>query len=191
MPKTSVFTIKEAGFLKELIRQKVPFMVVGLSAATLQGAPVVTQDIDLWFKDIEHPGIKKALARVDGIYVPSFGLNPPTFAGDAVKLFDIVLTMHGLKSFDEEMQNSLEIPLGPYRLKVLKLERIIASKQALNRPKDRRVLPVLKDALIALRDLPRQYKATEDKLTRLLDGDERTRPRQQFPHHRAARARIG
>lgn len=159
MPKTSVLTIKEAGFLKELIRQKVPFMVVGLSAATFQGAPVVTQDIDLWFKDIEHPGIQKALARVDGIFVPSFGLNPPTFAGDAVKLFDIVLTMHGLKSFDEEMQNALEYPLGSYRLKILKLERIIVSKQALNRPKDRRVLPVLKDALIALRDLPRQYKS--------------------------------
>lgn len=161
MPKTSVFTVKEAVFLKELSRQKVPFMIVGLSAATLQGAPVVTQDIDLWFKDVEDPGIQKALARVDGIYVPPFGLNPPTFAGDAVKLFDIVLNMHGLKSFDEEMRNTIEISLGSYSLKVLKLERIIASKQALNRPKDRRVLPVLKDALIALRDLPRQYKTSE------------------------------
>jgi hypothetical protein len=30
------------------LKRKAPFMVLGLSAATLQGAPVVTQDVDLW-----------------------------------------------------------------------------------------------------------------------------------------------
>jgi len=39
--------------------------------------------------------------------------------------------------------------LGGVTVKVLPLERIIASKEALNRPKDQRVLPVLKDALVA------------------------------------------
>jgi hypothetical protein len=29
-----------------------------------------------------------------------------------VKLFDIVLTMHGLMSFDEEKKNSFEVALG-------------------------------------------------------------------------------
>jgi hypothetical protein len=61
--KNLIFGDKEATFLRELIRQKVDFMIVGLSAAALQGAPVVTQDVDLWFKDLSDPGIKKALKK--------------------------------------------------------------------------------------------------------------------------------
>ena len=84
MREDLIFTSKEARFLKELVRNKVPFMIVGLSAAALQGAPVVTQDIDLWFKNLNNPGIKKALKQVDGAYVPPLGMNPPAFAGDHV-----------------------------------------------------------------------------------------------------------
>ena len=42
----------EVELLQSLIRHRVRFMVVGLSAAALQGAPVVTQDVDLWFEDL-------------------------------------------------------------------------------------------------------------------------------------------
>ena len=47
MRRSLIFTEKEGRFLKELAKNKVRFMIVGLSAAALQGAPVVTQDIDL------------------------------------------------------------------------------------------------------------------------------------------------
>lgn len=149
MVKNLIFTDKEATFLKELIKNKVPFMVVGLTAATLQGAPVVTQDIDLWFGELQHPGIRKALKKVEGVYVPSFGLNPPAFAGKNLEMFDIVLTMHGLGSFKKEFKNAIEVPLGQFQLKILPLERIIRSKKVLEREKDKLVLPVLQDALIA------------------------------------------
>jgi hypothetical protein len=39
--------------------------VVGWSAAALQGAPVVTQDVDLWFEDLNDPRIGEALRDVD------------------------------------------------------------------------------------------------------------------------------
>jgi hypothetical protein len=45
-------------------------MVVGLSAAALQGAPVVTQDIDLWFENLNDPGLARALAETGAAYVP-------------------------------------------------------------------------------------------------------------------------
>ena len=151
MPENLIFTNKEIGFLRELKRQKVEFMLVGAAAAALQGAPVVTQDIDLWFEDMKDPGIQTALRKSGGIMVPSFGQNPPTFAGDAVKLFDIVLTMHGLMSFDEEKKNSFEVALGTLRVSVLDLGRIIKSKEAVGRPKDLLVLPVLRDTLKTLR----------------------------------------
>ena len=47
MRKPSIFTENEIRFLRELVKNRVPFMIVGLSAAALQGAPVVTQDVDL------------------------------------------------------------------------------------------------------------------------------------------------
>jgi hypothetical protein len=43
-------------------------------------------------------------------WIPGDRPKPPTFAGDAVKLFDIVLTMHGLMSFDEE-RKALSTPI--------------------------------------------------------------------------------
>ena len=43
------FAESEIRLLTALLCARVRFMVVGLSAATMQGAPVVTQDVDLWF----------------------------------------------------------------------------------------------------------------------------------------------
>lgn len=151
MPENLIFSKKEIAFLRELERQNVEFMLVGAAAAALQGASVVTQDIDLWFEDLKDPGIQTALRKSGGIMVPSFGQNPPTFAGDAVKLFDIVLTMHGLESFAEEKKNSFTVRLGSVGVQVLGLDRIIASKEAIRRPKDILVLPVLRDTLKTLR----------------------------------------
>ena len=124
-------------------------MVVGLSAATLQGAPVVTQDIDLWFEHLGEDKISRALREVGAAYVPPSPINPPMLAGAGTELFDIVLRMDGLGTFAQEIKNCVEIPLGRQRLKVLSLERILASKIAANRPKDKLTIPVLQDALLA------------------------------------------
>jgi len=148
--KPSIFTENEIRFLRELVKNRVPFMIVGLSAAALQGAPVVTQDVDLWFKSLTHPGIGKALQKVDAVYVPPMGLNPPMFAGDGVDLFDIVLNMDGLEDFASELKSAVDVALERTRVKVLPLERILVSKQAANREKDQLTIPVLRDALAAI-----------------------------------------
>jgi hypothetical protein len=147
-----IFEEHEAEFLKELVRQRVEYMIVGLSAAALQGAPVVTQDVDLWFRDLSDPGIRKALEKVGGAYVPPAMMNPPMFAGKHVGLFDIVVHMHGLGAFEEERENVIKVPLGRFRIPVLKLERILASKKTTGRHKDRLALKVLEDALAAIRE---------------------------------------
>ena len=137
----------ELRFLRALLRRKVRFMVVGLSAAALQGAPVVTQDVDLWFEDLNDPRISEALREVGAAYVAPSILNPPMFAGGGVELFDIVLTLHGLGTFTEELKHCIEVSVGRQKLKVLGVERILASKRAANRAKDRLVIPVLEDSL--------------------------------------------
>jgi hypothetical protein len=137
----------EFGLLKALVRHKVQFMLVGLSAAALQGAPVVTEDIDLWFEDLSDPKLSKALMSVGAAYVPPFGYNPPMLAGAGSEPFDVVLRMDGLDSFKREIRNAVSLTVGGLRLKVLSLERILASKRAANPPKDKLVIPVLVNSL--------------------------------------------
>jgi len=139
----------EVRFLRALLRRKVRFIVVELSAAALQGAPVVTQDVDLWFEDLSDPRIREALREVDAAYAAPSLQNPPMFIGAGVELFDIVLTMHGVGRFTEELPNCVDVALGRHKLKVLRVDRILASKRAANRAKDRLVIPVLEDALAA------------------------------------------
>ncbi len=139
----------ELRFLRTLLRRKVRLMAVGLSAAALRGSPVVTQDVELWFGDLNDPHIREALHEVGATYVAPSILNPPLFAGGGVELFDIVLTMHGLGTFCEERRNCVEVSLGRYRLKGLRLDRILAGKRAANRAKDRLVIPVLEDTVAA------------------------------------------
>ena len=125
-------------------------MVVGLSAAALQGAPVVTEDIDLWFDDLSNPKLSQALVKVGAAYIPPFGYNPPMLGGVGSEPFDVVIRMNGLGEFADEWKRALEIKVGKLKLKVLPLERILASKQAANRPKDRRVIPVLQNTIRTL-----------------------------------------
>ena len=59
------FSESELRLLRVLLKRKVRFMIVGLSAATLQGAPVVTQDVDLWFENLGEltiPVLRDAMA---------------------------------------------------------------------------------------------------------------------------------
>lgn len=125
MDDFAAFTDGERGLLDALTRRGVPFMVVGLSAAVLQGANTGTRDIDLWFENLTDPRIR-----------------------DADRL-DIVTHMHGLGRFTEELVNTVEVTVDGVPLRVLKLERIIASKRATGRPKDLTAIPALEEALIA------------------------------------------
>ena len=159
MPKNTPFTPKELAFFRALQRRKVDFLVVGLSAATLQGAPVVTQDIDLWFEDLNDPKFRSALKETGGFFVPPFGSHPPQIGGDGLDLFDIVVHLHGLESFRKEYRHSKKVRVGNITLHVLPLERIMKSKRALGRKKDEAVLPVLLDAYRTITGSRRRRKA--------------------------------
>jgi hypothetical protein len=140
----------ELRLLESLLRHKIRFIVVGLSAAALQGAPVVTEDIDLWFDDLSDPKLMQALVKVGAAYIPPFGHNPPMLGGAGSDPFDIAIRMNGLGDFNEEWKLASRIKVGRLWLKVLPLERILVSKQAANRPKDQRIIPVLQNTLRTL-----------------------------------------
>lgn len=145
------FTDKETQFLGALVEEGVEFVIVGLAAAALQGAPAVTQDIDLWFRDLNDPRLHRALRRVGATYIPPAEDHPPLLAGGGSGIFDVVVRMDGLRGFASEARRAIRVRLGGVDVPVLPLDRIIASKRATNRPKDRAILPALEDAWRVLR----------------------------------------
>lgn len=123
-------------------------MIVGVSAASMQGARVATEAVDLWLADIGDPRIGEAARSVGGIWVPGhFGMQPPTLGGKLGDRFDVVLTMSGLRDFESEYAGAKVVEIDGIDVRLLPLDRIIESKRAANRPKDRAALPALEAAL--------------------------------------------
>ena len=75
--------------------------------------------------------------------------------GQGLERIDLVTHCHGLEPFDAEYPQTITVELGNLRLRVLPLERIIASKVAAGRPKDRAALPQLQAALAVQKELTR------------------------------------
>ena len=167
MAELPLFGEREISFLAALRTARVEFLVVGLSAAALQGAPVVTRDVDLWVNDVGDEKFLAVLKRFGAAYVPPVGLNPPMIVGKRIAVFDLVVSVHGLGSFAAEYRRSRTIDVGTTTVRVLPLDRIIASKRAVNRPKDRAVLPVLEDVLRTIKEArPSPYAVLPRKTTR-------------------------
>jgi hypothetical protein len=115
-----------------------------MGAAVLQGVPVVTQDIDFW--------IGRPMSRHDEILVLCQKLKAEIIDDFKILLPDdslINFTYHvdGLRSFAEELKSSKRLKLFNQRVAVLPLDRICASKAAINRPKDRVHLFYLRQAM--------------------------------------------
>jgi predicted nucleotidyltransferase len=142
-------TDAEITFLKELVRRRVKFMVVGMSAAVIQGADLATDDIDLWFQSLADRGLEQAARAAGGVL--AWRARPPVIAGKNLDHIDIVTRCDGLGAFESEYDSAIDTEIFGVQVKVLPLKRIIASKQAANRLKDRAALPALKAAAAALR----------------------------------------
>jgi predicted nucleotidyltransferase len=153
MQDFSAFTAVERALLEALNRRGVRYVLVGLSAGVLQGANTATRDIDIWFEDAADSRIGEAVREAGGIWVSgAFGMRPPQIGGDAIgDRLDVVTHMHGLNDFTEEYANTVELEIDGLRLRVLKLERIIASKRAAGRAKDLAAIPALEEALATVR----------------------------------------
>ena len=144
-----VLTPAERALLQALNALGVPYLIVGMGAAVIEGAPGTTQDLDLWFGRIDGAQLREAARRAGGVYTSGFGVQPPALGGEGLDRLDIVLTASGLDSFEQELRGAREYELDGIRVKVLPLERVIASKRAARRAKDTAQIPMLEAALAA------------------------------------------
>lgn len=146
-----VLTSAERALLEALNTLGVRYLIVGMGAALIEGAPGTTQDIDLWFERIDEGQLREAARRAGGLYTSGFGLQPPAVGGEGLDRVDLVLTASGLEPFDQEFNNAREYVLDGVRVRVLPLDRVIVSKRAAQRAKDSAQLPMLEAALAARR----------------------------------------
>lgn len=149
MPSLGGFPITEAelSFLRELSRNGSKFMIVGMSAAILQGADGGTKDIDLWFRTTSDGRLSDAASSVGGIFI--WRANPPCLGGEELARVDLVNRMSGLDDFDSEYEGAVDCQIDDFVVKLLPLDRVIVSKRASARPKDKAALPSLRATLKA------------------------------------------
>ena len=145
----------ERSLFEALNRRAVPFLIIGIGAAALEGAPLATQDLDVWFERVhDDERIRLAAGDAGGFWISGFGNQPPAFGGSGLERIDVVLTAHGLDAFAVEYARAVEREIDGVTLHILPLERVIVSKRALNRAKDAAQLPALEATLLARRKPP-------------------------------------
>ena len=146
-----VFTPAERALLLALDALGVPYLVVGMSAALIEGAPGTTQDLELWFGDLDAEKMREAARRAGGVYTSGFGVQPPAVGGEGLDRIDLVLSASGLDHFAVEHSRAREYEFDGLLIKVLPLERVVVSKRSANRLKDLAQIPMLEAALAARR----------------------------------------
>lgn len=77
-------TPAERALFLALNQRGVPFMIIGMGAAVLEGAPIATQDLDVWFERADDQRISLSAADAGGFWSSRFGMQPPSFGGDGL-----------------------------------------------------------------------------------------------------------
>lgn len=77
--------------------------------------------------------------------------DPPVLEGEELERFDVVNRCDGLGDFESEYAGAVDSDIEGVPVKLLPLARVIVSKRAANRPKDRVALPALRAALAAFK----------------------------------------
>ncbi len=140
-------------FLREVMlaldRVGLEALVVGTVAAVLNGAPVMTQDLDLLVRDT--PKNREKLARLAAalqIAAPvevSELSRSVTLIGGALPIDILFDALPGGLTFEALRSRSSRVQIGDGTATVASLEDVIASKEAAGRPKDLAQLPILRD----------------------------------------------
>lgn len=129
-------------------------VLIGNAAAALQGAPVTTIDFDFLFRKTPRNLAKmKALAKALGAtilrpYYPAADLYRIVRDDDGLQV-DLMVTIHGLRSFAGVRDRATRMEIGGAPLLVASMDDVIKSKRAANRPRDLAVMATLEAARAA------------------------------------------
>ena len=131
-------------FLKALREESIDCILIGAMAAIRQGAPLMTVDYDFWVRLPERQYVRLlAIVQRQGGTIRARTLYE---LSDGTQV-NAVFQPDGLHSFQAEWKHCPIGRLDGVPVRILPLERVIASKQAAGRDKDVAVLPLLKRTL--------------------------------------------
>lgn len=154
-----------APILEALVARRVQFVLIGGFAARLHGSPLPTEDVDVTpemstenltrlsdaLRDlgarVRHPDIPEGLpfAHDAASLAGSVFWNLTTAHGD----LDLCFTPAGTTGYPTLAAESVRLRISGVDVTVASLADIVRSKDAANRPKDHRALPVLRELLAA------------------------------------------
>lgn len=146
--------------LDALMASGVEFILVGALAAVAQGAPITTLDLDIVHRQTDE-NIQKLLTFLisigarhrrpdDKVIKP----NKRDLMGSGHALFltrlgplDVLGAIEEGRGFDSLLEDTEEIDFRGRRLRVLKLETLVALKRHSEHPRDRHRLPLFEEVL--------------------------------------------
>ena len=139
--------------LKRLADAKVEFVLVGGMAATVHGASIVTDDLDIC--------VSFDLATCERILLALAGLDPyermrpdrrplsldarafvgfrHLYVSSNLGVLDLLGEITGVGGYDVLVKGALEVQLDGFAVRVMSLDDLLASKRAMARPKDLRM----------------------------------------------------
>ena len=149
--------------LKALARRHVRYVLVGASAARLQGFPRLTADADITpaADSVNLERLAAALRDLGArVYTESLPEGLP-FACDAVTLaraklwnlttdagrLDVIFEPSGTRGYDELAASAITYEVFGFEIHAASLEDILRSKQASDRPQDRQDVIILHEML--------------------------------------------
>lgn len=152
-----------APLLATLNEHGVEYFVVGALAAVLQGAPVVTFDVDIVHRRTPEnvARLLTALGALDAYFrLDSRNLRPNAshlvskghcLLRTELGELDVLGTIMEASGYDELIDHTVLVDLDGVRVRVLELSKVIESKEFASRPKDLAALPSLRATLNEIR----------------------------------------
>ncbi|MEM1156955.1 MAG: hypothetical protein AAF571_12140 [Verrucomicrobiota bacterium] len=138
-------TVPEIARLIDALRaEKIRFILVGMSAALLQGVPGSTLDTDIWI-GLPSRQYMKLHAIVKGLG-GSMASKTAGFLKDDT-LINFVFKVDGLQRFPTELKRCRRFKLTGRMVNVLPLKRILKSKETIRRPKDLTHIALIKETI--------------------------------------------
>ena len=141
-----------------LIRHDVEFIVVGMTAAVLQGVPAVTFDLDVIYSrdgaNIERS--LEALRELQAVFRGDERRIAPNRSHLESKGHKLLMTKFGIVDFlgslgqfeyADLLVDTIVLPVAQSSVRVLSLKRLIDVKASAGRDKDLAVLPLLRATL--------------------------------------------
>jgi predicted nucleotidyltransferase len=149
-----------AELLRRLVVNDVEFVVVGMMAGVLRGAPVLTADLDLVHRrSIANVGrLLRVLEELDAVYRHDARRLRPGESHLMSPGHQLLVTTHGDldclgtvgdgQSYEDLVDHAPELSLGEgLSVRVIDLRTLIELKEKAGRPKDLATLPVLRATL--------------------------------------------